>query len=861
MPFGRQLLQGVVVQLTDTPAVSETREIQARIDEQRLLTPAQAILARWIAAAYLAPIASCVALFLPPGFQRKPRRFLRVTDLGRAAGALLGGDERALIDAVAAKSEYLVEALPQKQSGGLAKRRAALVRGLLERGLLEQRFDLAPPGVREKVEAWVELAVGPDAAQAATGLWPQTKRSRQADLLARLGDGPVPLPEARRTVGGSAALDRFLAAHSVVEPAAEALHTTANAEALLHLTAALRRNRAERAQVAALLTLIDGPARESSLRSASAATTADIDTLVDAGLARRERRHIERDPLAGRAAHPLEQPTLTADQARAYQAVAEALEQARAARHAGTGGGNAVFLLHGVTGSGKTEVYLAAAENARAHGERTIVLVPEIALTPQTIDRFAARFPQRVAVQHSALTPGEDYDQWQRIRAGEADIVIGSRSALFAPQPDLSLIIIDEEHEWTYKQTDPAPRYHVREVVEEYCRLTGTVALFGSATPDLVTAARAERGRYRRLPLPQRVRRADPSDPGSPVQSVPLPAVELVDLREELRAGNRSIFSRALEQATEEALEAEEQVMLFLNRRGASGSVCRGCGEALMCPRCSVPLTVHVEPETLRCHECGHTAAPATRCPRCGEDLLRPLGLGTQRLEQAVRRRFPAARTIRWDRDTASGRGDHERILETYKRGDANVLVGTQMIAKGLDLPAVTLVGVVNADLALRLPDYTGPERTFQLLAQVAGRAGRGPRGGRVIVQTYAPDHYAVLAAAAHDYALFFEAEMAARAEHDYPPFGRLARLVYQHANAARAAQVTAAMALRLREERDRLGLPGPEILGPTPAYIQRRRGRYRWQITLRGTDPLPLLRPLDLPQGWTVDIDPVSLL
>ncbi len=857
VPFGRQVLQGVVLQLTETPAVSETREIRARLDGDRLLTPAQATLARWVADAYLAPISKCVALFLPPGFQRKPRRWLRVTEAGRAANASLSGDARVLVDAVRAKRELAVDALPKR----LGKRRSAMVRKLLDRGLLEQRFDLAPPGVREKVETWMELAVGEDAARAAVRNWPQSKRSRPADLLARLGEGPILLTEACRVVGGRAMLEGFLTTHPVVKRAGSELRTTADAEELQHLIAALRRTRAERAQVALVRALVGEPLPESDLKSEFGATAADISALVEVGLVRRARRRVERDPLADLVTHPVEQVNLTADQACAYRAIADALARARESSVVSAGPSSVVFLLQGVTGSGKTEVYLAAAENAIAHGERVIVLVPEIALTPQTIERFAARFPGRIAVQHSALSLGEDYDQWQRIRSGHADVVIGSRSALFAPQPDLRLIIVDEEHEWTYKQTDSAPRYHVREVVEEYCRLTGAVAIFGTATPDLVTAARAQRRRYRHLHLPQRVHSTASDGRSTLAQAVPLPAVEIVDLREELRAGNRSIFSRALADAIGEVLEVGEQLMLLLNRRGVSGLVCRSCGEALICPRCAVPLTVHAEPELLRCHECGYATAPESHCPSCSQDLLRPLGLGTQRLEQAVRRHFPSARTIRWDQDTTRGRGGHEQILKRFKQGEANVLIGTQMIATGLDLPAVTLVGVVNADLALRLPDYTGPERTFQLLAQVAGRAGRGPRGGRVIVQSYAPDHYAILAAAAHDYTAFFETEMAARAQHDYPPFGRLARLVYQHPSDARARDAAATMAAQLCEERDRQGLSGPEILGPTPAYVYRRRGRYRWQITLRGADPIPLLRLCSLPQGWTIDIDPVSLL
>lgn len=857
VPFGRQVLQGVVLQLTETPAVSETREIRARIEERRLLTRAQAALARWIADAYLAPIGRCVALFLPPGFQRKPRRWLRVTAAGRAANASLTGDARALVDAVSARREIAFDALPE----GLGKQRSATVRKLVDRGLLEERFDLAPPGVQEKVETWVELAVDEDAVRTAVRDWPQSKRSRPAELLARLGRGPIPLAEARRVVGGGAMLDRFLAAHPVVKRTGSELRTMVDAETLQHLIAALRRTRAERAQVALLRALVGGPVSESGLRSEFGATATDMHALEEAGLIRCAKRRVERDPLADLVTRPVGQVKLTAGQARAYRAIAAALRRAREAGAVSPGSSGVVFLLQGVTGSGKTEVYLAAAEDVIAHGGRVIVLVPEIALTPQTIERFAARFPGRVAVQHSALSLGEDYDQWQRIRSGRADVVIGSRSALFAPQPNLRLVIVDEEHEWTYKQMDSAPRYHIREVVEEYCRLTDAVAVFGTATPDLVTAARAQRRRYRHLHLPQRVHSVVSNDRSTRAQPVPLPAVEIVDLREELRAGNRSIFSRTLTDAIDKVLEADEQLMLLLNRRGVSGLVCRGCGEALICPRCAVPLTVHAEPEMLRCHECGYATASEDDCPSCGQDLLRPLGLGTQRLEQAVRRHFPAARTIRWDRDTARGRDGHEQILKRFQRGDANVLIGTQMIATGLDLPAVTLVGVVNADLALRLPDYTGPERTFQLLAQVAGRAGRGPRGGRVIVQSYVPDHYAILAAAAHDYTAFFEAEMAARAQHDYPPFARLARLVYQHSSDVRARDAAAAMAAQLREECDRRGLPGPEVLGPTPAYVYRRRGRYRWQITLRGADPIPLLRPCNLPQGWTVDIDPVSLL
>lgn len=544
-------------------------------------------------------------------------------------------------------------------------------------------------------------------------------------------------------------------------------------------------------------------------------------------------------------------PSLSDEQKQAVDAIGESL------------GAFQPFLLDGVTGSGKTEVYLAAAERVREHGGVTLVLVPEIALAPQTVDRFRARMPGRVTVLHSALSPGELEDHRRRIRDGEVDVVIGSRSALFAPV-EPALIVIDEEHEWTYKQTDPAPRYHVREVVERYCELTGAVAVFGSATPDLVTHARAQLGRYRQLDLAQRVRKPGPGESVPP--TIPLPAVELVDLREELVAGNRSIFSRALRSALDETLERGDQAMLFLNRRGVGIVVCRTCGEAVGCARCDIPLTLHEYSgpppvSVLRCHECGNRAGVPGRCPTCDSDRVRPMGMGTERLEHEVEKAFLLARPLRWDRDTVRGRDGHRRLLERFRDGEANVLIGTQMIAKGLDLPQVTLVGVINADLALRLPDYTGPERTCQLISQVAGRAGRGVDGGRVIVQSYAPDHPAIVAAALHDYDAFADAEIAARAAYDYPPTGRLARLVYADRDRHRAQDVAATMAGSLAEDRDRRGLPGPEVLGPTPAFISRRRGMYRQQITLRGADPLPLLQRIDFPRGWTVDVDPVSLL
>jgi primosomal protein N'' len=577
------------------------------------------------------------------------------------------------------------------------------------------------------------------------------------------------------------------------------------------------------------------------------------DLLAD-GLALIEDVQVVRDPLLARSYGEREPPRLTADQERAVAAICTALE----VRLKPDPPAKSVFLLHGVTGSGKTEVYLAALDHAVALGKRGIVLVPEIALTPQTVRRFAERFPGRVAVMHSGLSLGQHFDIWHEVREGRYDVVIGPRGALFAPQPDVGLVIIDEEHEWTYKQMEGSPRYHARRAAEEFCRLAGAVLVLGSATPDVESHFAAQNGRYHLLELPERLVTEDDGT----VRPGPLPEVDVVDLREELKAGNRSIFSRELSRAVRSALEAGEQVMLFLNRRGTASFVqCRDCGHVPECKSCAAALTYHGPQERLVCHYCGRRYPLPATCPSCGGKRIRQVGLGTERVEEEAQREFTGARTVRWDRDVTRGRGSHEAILARFLAHEADILIGTQMIAKGLDIPLVTLVGVVSADVALHLPDFRAGERTFQLLEQVAGRAGRGPRGGRVIIQTYTPDHYAIEAAADHDYHVMYEREIEFRRRMGYPPFGRLVRMTFSHTGAEYAQRQAAIMTTRLREEQERLGVPNLDILGPAPAFMPRMRGRWRWNVILRGDEPSLLLREVLLPRGWTVDVDPISVL
>lgn len=593
-------------------------------------------------------------------------------------------------------------------------------------------------------------------------------------------------------------------------------------------------------------------------------TLQDLKALAALGLVMLHESEVWRDSLAGQDFATSAPLALTPDQEQVWTAIAAGIQTRHAERSEasppprpcptrGEGeSGDSIYLLHGVTGSGKTEIYLRALAAVLAQGRQGLVLVPEIALTPQTVRRFAARFPGRVALLHSRLSPGERYDTWRRVRAGLVDVVVGPRSALFMPLPRLGLIVVDEEHEDAYKQDPPVarPYYHAREAAVALARLSGAVCILGSATPSLISYYRAQRGEYQLLTLPQRI------------ANIGLPAVQVVDMRQELRAGNRSVFSRALQMALREVLSRGEQAILFLNRRGTATFVlCRDCGFVLRCPRCDLPLTYHGPQARLVCHTCNFRLHQPDHCPACSSRRIRYFGLGTERVEEMVQQTFPGARTLRWDRDTTRTRGAHDLLLRQFAERRADVLIGTQMIAKGLDLPLVTLVGVVSADTALALPDPHAGERAFQLLTQVAGRAGRSERGGRVIFQTYNPDHYAIRAAAEHDYARFYEREIAFRREHGYPPFRRLARLVHENSDPRRAEAMASGLMERLRDELARRDLPATDLIGPVPCFFARRHNRYRWQILVRSPDPAALLRGLALPPGWRLDMDPVSTL
>ena len=512
-----------------------------------------------------------------------------------------------------------------------------------------------------------------------------------------------------------------------------------------------------------------------------------------------------------------------------------------------------VFVLDGVTGSGKTEVYLSAIERVLARGEGAIVLVPEISLTPQTVGRFRARFGAEVAVLHSRLSAGERYDQWHLAQSGEARVVVGARSALFAPVRDLGLIVIDEEHEPSYKQGS-SPRYHARDVAQQLARIRGSALVLGSATPSMESRYMAHTKSWTALSLPVRV--------GDAV----MPDIDVVDLTAEFTAGNRSVFSSALAEGLDAVRASGTRAVLFLNRRGfASFLLCRECGFVPQCPSCSVSLTYHDRADRLTCHHCGHEEAVVRACPRCGSPYLRKFGAGTERIEQELLARWPDLPVVRMDADTTKGKGGHERALAAFESLRPAVLLGTQMIAKGLDYPDITLVGVLSADLSLRIPDFRAAERTYQLLQQVAGRAGRSDKRGTVVIQTYWPDHPAIQAVAMATPSLIYNRERQERSELGYPPYARLANVLLSGARYQAVSSAADGLASQIRAR-----LPeGWSLLGPADPAIARLKGSYRRHMLLRGPRDAelgPLIRAalaqVSVPDGVsvTIDVDPTDL-
>lgn len=809
-PFGKREVQGIVLRLLDQAEVAETRPILSLLDSQPVLTAAQIELGRWMSKEALQPLATCFTPMLPPGLAQQADTLFH---LNKPAGEI----EAAGMSALQARIARLLEKRGDLRGRQIESALPRLpwkpaARALLRRGWLTAQPVLQPPSVRPKTARTVQLAVSPQEAE---------------NCINSVGRAGTAAFERRQ------AILKFL----IREP---------------------------------------WPVEATWVYAASGGTLADLQKLAEEGLVVLGEGETWRDPLQSVTVEISEPPELTAAQQAAWAAVRTELQRL----HGGSGASPVPHLLHGITGSGKTEIYLRAVAEAIRLGKQALVLVPEISLTPQTTRRFLARFPGQVGLIHSRLSEGERYDTWRRARAGALPVIVGPRSALFAPLDNLGLIVVDECHDGAYYQDESTPNYHAVEAAIAYAQLTRSALVLGTATPEVSLYFRARQEHWQILNLPVRVlahrqvveaqlaqmglpppakAQADPAPTTSVTMN--LPPVRIVDMREELKAGNRTIFSRALQAAIQDVLASQQQAILFLNRRGTATYVfCRQCGYSLRCPRCDLPLTHHVDQDGLVCHTCNYRRQIPGICPQCNSRHIRQFGTGTEKVESEIQSMFPQARTLRWDFETTRQKGSHDVILQTFSEHRADILIGTQMLAKGLDLPLVTLVGVVLADVGLQLPDYNAGERTFQLLTQVAGRAGRSILGGRVIMQTFQPDHYAIRAAAGHDYMGFYNQEINYRKKMGYPPFARLVRLETRNNDATRAEADAHELARQIQTWINQGNYRSTTLIGPAPCFFGRQNNLYRWQIILRGPNPVEILR--NRPLGdWRIEINPTSLL
>ena len=778
VPFGRRVLQGLVVELVDMPKVPETRDILQAVEPSPLIGPEHIKLGRWISAHYRCSLFTAIAPLLPPGFEDNVRsRITAVPDAVAKTGDVKP-ESIAVLIGLTRKKTGMDEAEFAKLLGGNGDRE---ISRMVDKGLARRNLTMPRPRVAPKYESFI--LPPPETPPMISPKIDETEEpklpARQEGLLAAVREQKAPYPTALANKEFGNGVGQALFGKGLV---------------------AMEWVRADAATIAK-------PSSED-----------------------------------GRQQH-----TLTIHQEEALAKITGAIEDPELQPGS--------FLLHGVTGSGKTEVYLRAIDQVVRQGRQAIFLVPEISLTPQTLERVNAWFPGRVAVMHSRLTSRQQFDQWWDIREGKYDVVVGPRSSLFAPLGDLGLIVIDEEHEWTYKQVETHPLYHARTSALQLGRLTGSPVVMGSATPDVETYYAATRGWHTLLELPDRVS-------AGPDRVSRLAQVEVCDMRQELRDGNRSIFSRALAQGLKECVANRHQAILFLNRRGASSIVqCRDCGHVVTCRSCSVSLTYHSNQERLLCHRCNRRTQMPNTCPSCRGAHIRQLGAGTQRVVEEVKKLLPGVTVDRLDADATRSGQDTEDTMARLTSGDTQVLVGTQMVAKGLDIPNVTLVGVVLADIGIYLPDFRAGERAFGLLCQVAGRAGRGEDIGRVIVQTYNPDHYAIQAAAAQDYQALYQYEIESRRGTGNPPFNEMVHLVFQAPNDDQALGHATETERTLTLRAETQGLTDIEVIGPAPGIPSRIRGRYRWHLTLRGRRLLRFIEGMEFPQGCTVDVDPVHVL
>ncbi len=803
--FGQAMQAGIVVDIHDAlPTDLEditTKPINELLHPVPVMTPEHVDLGLWMSEVYLTSPGACLWLMLPPSLTGRSTRYAHLIE-ANAEGK--NNTQQLILDALREQSPQRVSALKKVVS---IKSVGRVLRDLEELAYIEQESILSAPSVAIKRVRTVVRAIPHD---------------EVIDALAQLQRAP------------------------------------------------------KQTTVFAYIARYNFPIDISDVKAETDATTSDLNALERKGLIQYGERITFRDSIADRDYVPSKALTLTPEQATVRDTIATQIDLTHTREFVAA---SPTFLLHGVTGSGKTEIYLQSIAQVIEQGQQAIFLVPEIALTPQTIRRVAQRFPDQVAIVHGSLSVGERFDTWRRARDGDVKVIVGTRSALFTPLPNIGLIILDEEHDPSYKQSPPIPPpyYHARAVAEKLAELTGATVILGSATPDLESYYRAQKGEIQYLHMPSRImghrQRIEKQAKQRGVtlayqplaedaMTIGLPPVTIVDMREELKAGNRTMFSRDLKKALKGVIERGEQAILFLNRRGQASYVfCRDCGYVLACERCDTSLTYHRQGDLMRCHHCSHQQAAPTHCPECGSDRIRYFGAGTQQVEQALHKDFPDVKTVRWDRDTADSPELHESILATFASGNATVMIGTQMIAKGLDLPLVTLVGVISADPGLALPDFRAQERAFQILTQVAGRAGRGILGGQVIVQTYQPTHPSIVMAADHNYEGFYETEIAARRELGYPPYRHLGRILIQDTHPIEAERQIQRVTEQVKHLIDKHQLTDTHLIGPAPCFFSRIDRHYRWQLLIRSNDPAQVLQYIQARNGWYIDIDPTDIL
>ena len=787
VPFGTQILQGIVFSLENSPSVDKTKFIIEITDPEPLLDQDRLDLVKWISGYYLCTLFEACALMIPPGIREYEAIWVYWNDLyeGDISNIKL--------------SDYQLKILNYVKS---------------------------------------------------------RKKTRLSKLISNFGD------KARTSVSHLIKMNILYRETLQKDPVAkplfiEELLITDLGRELVNLDQF--KSSVKQKNLLRYMDSIDLPAKASEIRKEYGYSV--VKSLLNKKLLELKKNRVYRDPLRSYKYDNIlpKDIDLTREQSEAVAIISEIMANPDSTPRA--------VLVHGVTGSGKTEVYLEAVKECVNKGKKAIILVPEIALTPQTIERFASNFKNEIAVVHSGLSIGERFDQWHKIREGNYNVVIGSRTALFSPQPNLGLVIIDEEHEWTYKQSDMPPRYHARDVAMQLAGITRCTVILGSASPDMQSFFRANNERYKFVQLNNRYTLGVQHNMSSDDRG--LADVHVTDMRNELKEGNTGIFSRTLQASIEDTLSSGNQVILFLNRRGASSfSQCRSCGYVLKCKSCDVTVTFHKTQSRLICHYCNNRFKVPDRCSECNSGDFAYYGIGTQSVEDEVNKLFPLARCIRWDSDVSSNLSSHSEILEKFRSKEANVLVGTQILAKGHNLPGVTLVGAILADVGLNIPDFRSAERSFQLLCQVSGRAGRGEEKGKVIIQTYQPDHYSIVSASLQDYQRFFDIESQYRKKFVYPPYSKIIKLFYQNTSDAFAEREALRMVDELKSEQHNWGLQNIDIIGPIPGFPSRVRGHYRWQIILKGENPRLLLDRIYLrshqnsyaktPKGWLIDVDPV---